>query len=58
MYWSDIWMVGLIHRTQHLNQPFEYWTIGNLNFKKFGIQMVGIQVGIQILIVICKSSFR
>ena len=27
-----------------VNRPFEYWTIWNPNFKKVGIQMVGIQI--------------
>ena len=32
-------MVDLVRKTEHLNRPFE-----NLNFQKFDIQMVGIQI--------------
>ena len=44
MYWSGIQMVGLVHRTLQIIRPFEYRTIWNCNFKKFCIQMVGIQI--------------
>ena len=44
-YWSDVQMVGLVPRTKHIDWPFEYQNIRNMNFKKFGIQMV---IGIQI----------
>ena len=32
-------MVGLEHRTKHINRPFEHQTIWTPNFKKFSIQM-------------------
>ena len=35
----DIRMVGLVHRTKHVDGTFEKWTIWNPNLKKFGIQM-------------------
>ena len=37
-------MVGLVHKTKHIDQKFEYQTIWNRNFKKLGIQMVNIQI--------------
>ena len=46
-----------------MDRPFEYQTIWNPNFKKFGIQKFGIQkfgiqmVGIQIPIVIHTLTF-
>ena len=43
-YWSSFRMVGLIY------QPFEYQTIWNPNFKKFFIQMVGIQIPTTVLV--------
>ena len=33
-------MVGLVHRTKHINLPFQNQTIWNLNFKKLAIQML------------------
>ena len=38
-FWSSIQMVGLVHKTEHINWPFEYRTIWNQNFKKVGIQI-------------------
>ena len=40
LYWSGIQMVRLIITWDKvLDRPFEYWTIWNPSFKKFGIQM-------------------
>ena len=33
-----------MHTISTQDRPFEYRTIWNPNFKKFGIQMVGIQI--------------
>ena len=44
-------MVGLFHKTKHVNRPFEYRTIWNLNFKKFGIQMVGIHIPTEVFFI-------
>ena len=37
-------MVGLLAMSYLLDRPFEYQTIWNPNFQKFGIQMFGIQI--------------
>ena len=37
--WYGIQMVVLVHRIWSIDQPFEYWTIWNPNFKKFGTEM-------------------
>ena len=42
VYWFDIWMVSLLHRTKPINRPSKYQIIWNHNFKKFGIQMFSV----------------
>ena len=39
IYWSGIWMVGLVHRTKHISRPFEYRNIWNSNSKKVDIKI-------------------
>ena len=49
--WTNYWIVELLNSTRDLQSQkvtidwlFEYLTIWNPNFKKFGIQMVKIQI--------------
>ena len=45
MYWSGIQMVGVVHKTKHIDQPFEYRTILKFKLQKvlysnvFGMQI-------------------